>query len=172
MIILKYVCVFRANTNRNERKAHAVVTSEGIVNWYPHKVFSSSCAIDVRHFPFDNQTCYLWYGSWTHTVKEMDVDLFVPGGLDLATFESVYKYACEWEIYNVTAERMVMPPEGADQYAILQFTIRLKRKLMFSTYILTVPAIFLPFLTLLEFWLPPEHADKSDLGKKEMLYYF
>ena len=59
-------------------------------------------------------------------------------------------------------------PEGASPeqgYAILSFTLSLKRKMMFSTYILTMPAVFLAFLTLLVFWLPPEHADKSALGK-------
>ncbi len=60
-------------------------------------------------------------------------------------------------------------PEGAgpEGYAILSFTLSLKRKMMFSTYILTMPAVFLAFLTLLVFWLPPEHADKSALGESE-----
>lgn len=58
-----------------------------------------------------------------------------------------------------------MPPDGGPQFAILSFTLHLDRKMMFSTYILTMPAIFLSFLTLLVFWLPPEHADKSALGE-------
>ena len=143
----------------------AVVMYDGTVTWYPHKVFQSSCAVDVRNFPFDNQTCHMWFGSWTHPLAELDLDLAFPGGIDLSTFKSVYKDASEWEIVNSTAERMIMPPEGEGQYSILTFTLYLRRKMMFSTYILTMPAIFLSFLTLLVFWLPPEHADKSALGK-------
>ncbi len=64
------------------------------------------------------------------------------------------------------ADRSVMPEgAGGDGYAILSFKLELKRKMMFSTYILTMPAVFLAFLTLLVFWLPPEHADKSALGE-------
>ena len=51
----------------------------------------SSCGIDVRNFPFDNQTCHMWFGSWTHSLAEMDLDLAFPEGLDLSTFKSVYK---------------------------------------------------------------------------------
>ena len=35
---------------------------------------------------------------------------------------------------------------------------------MFSTDILTLPAIFLAFMPLLEFWLPSDRADKSAIG--------
>ena len=76
--------------------------------------------------------------------------------------------AIVYNIFLYTADRTVMP-EGATPeqgYAILSFTLMLRRKMMFSTYILTMPAVFLAFLTLLVFWLPPEHADKSALGKK------
>ena len=69
--------------------------------------------------------------------------------------------------FLMIADRTVMPPGAPPQegYAILSFTLMLRRKMMFSTYILTMPAVFLAFLTLLVFWLPPEHADKSALGK-------
>ena len=69
-----------------------------------------------------------------------------------------------WEIFENSAERLVEPPEGPVQFTILSFRVQLRRKLMFSTYILTLPAIFLSFLTLLEFWLPPDHDQKSALG--------
>ena len=147
----------------------AVVRYDGVVTWYPHQVFHSSCAVDVRNFPFDNQTCHMWFGSWTHTMDEVVLDLAFGEGIDLSTFKSVYKDASEWEIVNHTAVQKGMPEEDP-AYTILAFTLLLKRKLMFSTYILTMPAIFLSFLTLLVFWLPPEHADKSALGEYNIQY--
>ena len=42
------------------------------------------------------------FGSWTHTVAEVDVNLAFPGGIDLSTFKSVYKDVSEWDIYNHT----------------------------------------------------------------------
>ena len=84
----------------DEGAVHTVVTSDGTVSWFPHKTFYSSCAVNVRDFPFDNQTCHLWFGSWTHTVDELDLKLAFPEGVDLSTFQSVYKEASEWDIVN------------------------------------------------------------------------
>ena len=81
----------------------------------------------------------------------------------------MYKDVSEWNIVNHTAEVLLVPENGGpDSFAILSFTVHLSRKLMFSTYILTMPVIFLAFLTLLVFWLPPEHPDKSALGEYNM----
>ncbi|ELT98094.1 hypothetical protein CAPTEDRAFT_28742, partial [Capitella teleta] len=49
-------------------------------------------------------------------------------------------------------------------YVVLGFHLALKRKLSFSCYILTLPAVFLSFLTLVVFALPSEHVEKSQLG--------
>ena len=42
-----------------------------------------------------------------------------------------------WEISENSTERLVQPPEGPMQFTILSFRVQLRRKLMFSTYILT-----------------------------------
>ena len=36
--------------------------------------FQVPCAIDVRNFPFDNQTCEMRFGSWSHSLAEVDLD--------------------------------------------------------------------------------------------------
>ena len=50
-------------------------------------------------------------------------------------------------------------------YALLSFELHLSRKMMFSSYILTAPAVFLSFLTLVVFALPVEDVEKSQLGE-------
>ena len=94
--------LFSANTEESERRVRAVVIYDGIVCWFPHRMFHSSCAIDVRNFPFDNQTCFLWFGSWTHPLDELDVQLAFGEGMDLSTFKSVYKVSYAIHYCNVT----------------------------------------------------------------------
>lgn len=54
-------------------KAHAYYN--GTVIWKPPTMFRSTCEIDVEFFPFDIQTCYLRFGSWTHAGDEVELRL-------------------------------------------------------------------------------------------------
>ena len=65
------VLLFRADPQSEFRDVLAVVSPDGSVNWVPHQIFKSSCSLDVTNFPFDNQNCHMWFGSWTHTRSEV-----------------------------------------------------------------------------------------------------
>ena len=159
-------CVCRADVSVPSRDALAVVTSEGGVSWFPHTIFQSSCSVDVTNFPYDDQQCHMWFGSWTHPRSEVDLEMGYPTGIDLSTFQSDHRDSCAWEILNVTGQRQVMPSEESDpSYTVLTFDISMKRKLVFSSYILTLPCVFLACLTLVVFWLPPDRPDRTALGK-------
>ena len=55
--------------------------------------------------------------------------------------------------------------EEGSGFAVLIITVHLKRKMIFSSYILTFPVILLGFLTSLLFWLPTGSTDKTNLGE-------
>ena len=44
----------------------AMVSSDGTVFWPPIVKFRSTCRIDITWFPFDDQLCFLKFGSWTY----------------------------------------------------------------------------------------------------------
>jgi len=45
---------------------NVIVTSNGNVTWLSMVIFRSSCAIDVKYFPFDEQNCMMKFASWTY----------------------------------------------------------------------------------------------------------
>jgi len=56
-------------------------------------LFISTCAIDIRWFPFDDQFCSMKFGSWTYdgykinlTMKDDHIDI------------STYKISGEWDL--------------------------------------------------------------------------
>ncbi len=89
-------------------------------------------------------------------------------GLDLSTFHSDFKDVSQWAIERTVAERQVLPEseELGPQYAVLTYTLELKRNMVFASYILTLPCVFLACLTLVVFWLPPDRPDRTSLGEQ------
>ena len=38
----------------------------------------------------------MWFGSWTHMVDEIDLEMGDPGNIDLSTFRSDYKVSNQY----------------------------------------------------------------------------
>ena len=81
-------------------------------------------------------------------------------------YQADYKTTSKWEVVNVTAAKRLLPsPEENPNFAVLTFDMHLRRRMVFATYMLTLPCVFLACLTLVVFWLPPERPDRTTLGE-------
>jgi hypothetical protein len=120
------------------------------------------------NYPFDTQMCHIILKSSSYSINEMLLrSLYTEGSKQwhLGDLEMLNEYqeASEWLIQSVNVtERNVESLSGGS--SLLKFTVTLKRKTVFFTFILILPCIFLTMLTLVTFWLPPERPDKTTLG--------
>ena len=87
-----------------------------------------------------------------------------PEGIDLTHFHKDQQESSIWDVWNVTANRVLMPATPTTTFAVLTFEIKMRRRLVFSSYMLTMPPVFLACITLVVFWLPPERPDRTALG--------
>lgn len=161
-----------ADTRLEEKRdALCVVSSNGDVLWIPQAVFRSSCYIDIEHFPFDEQTCKLKFGSWTYDGSKLDLMFHYN---EVEGFEMTnYIPSNEWDIVNSSAWRNVLRYECCPEpYVDLQFRLVLRRKVAFYNYILILPCVLLSSLTLVLFWLPPESPAKMQLGMNIFVAFF
>lgn len=71
-------------------KANVLVYENGLVMWIPCAIYKSSCGIDVKYFPFDEQSCDMTFGSWTYDGDEVDLTPYTPGFLKVRDSVSVH----------------------------------------------------------------------------------
>nr|KAG5707552.1 hypothetical protein BaRGS_001100 [Batillaria attramentaria] len=155
---------------REQRDALVVVNYTGKTLWMPQAILRSSCAFDTKYFPFDVQTCNLKFGSWTYNGNKLNIEFVAAQAFDLSDFV----VSNEWDITENYAKRNVQyytccPDEP---YPDLTFTLTLRRKVAFYTFILVLPCALLSLLTLVIFWVPPESPAKLQLGMSVFVAFF
>uniref|UniRef100_A0A914V026 Uncharacterized protein n=1 Tax=Plectus sambesii TaxID=2011161 RepID=A0A914V026_9BILA len=137
---------------------NAVVYSTGDVTWIPPAIIKSSCRIDIRWFPFDEQQCEMKFGSWTYSGQFIDL-------LNDTVSLDTYKPNGEWHLLGLNTKRNIYYYECCpDPYYDVTFTIWVRRRTLYYGLNLVIPCILISSLTLLEFTLPPDSGEKLTLG--------
>uniref|UniRef100_A0A1I8AQF9 Acetylcholine receptor subunit alpha-type unc-38 n=1 Tax=Steinernema glaseri TaxID=37863 RepID=A0A1I8AQF9_9BILA len=161
----------------------ATLHYSGEVTWEPPAIFKSTCPIDVRWFPFDEQKCHLKFGSWTYSENLINLEMetqdvvyrqevdsrgnlenvtVAKNGIDL----SDYYPSVEWDIMSREAVRRARNypsccPEN--NYVDITYYLELRRKPLFYTVNLVFPCIGITFLTLCVFYLPSQSGEKIQM---------
>ncbi|XP_028168015.1 acetylcholine receptor subunit alpha-like 1 [Ostrinia nubilalis] len=146
----------------------AILHHDGKVVWKPPAIYKSFCEIDVEYFPFDEQTCFMKFGSWSydgytvdlrHLKQTPDSD-HIGMGIDL----SEYYISVEWDIMRVPATRNEKFYSCCEEpYPDIIFNLTLRRKTLFYTVNLIIPCVGISFLSVLVFYLPSDSGEKISL---------
>ena len=139
--------------------AKALVYETGYVYWLPPAIYKSSCKINVRYFPFDQQACTMKFGSWTYDGSLIDLQ---PGNDDVDLED--YWESGEWDIIETPAKKNTIKYPCCDEiYTDVTFTMVIRRKPLFYTVNLILPCVLISFLTVLVFYLPSDSGEKITL---------
>lgn len=146
----------------------AILHHTGKVVWKPPAIYKSFCEIDVEYFPFDEQTCFMKFGSWTydgylvdlrHLKQSPDSD-----NIDIGIDLQEYYISVEWDIMKVPAVRNEKFYSCCEEpYPDIIFNITLRRKTLFYTVNLIIPCVGISFLSVLVFYLPSDSGEKISL---------
>ncbi|CAG5124023.1 unnamed protein product, partial [Candidula unifasciata] len=142
-------------------KSNCVLYSSSEVNWIPPAIYHSSCSIDVRYFPFDQQICEMKFGSWTHKGKALKYKFYKNRNkLDLAD----YLKSGSWDIIDCPGRIITVKDEvsGEEKEQII-FQFVLRRKTLFYTVNLIIPCVLISFVTVYVFALPADAGEKIAL---------
>lgn len=139
---------------------NVIMEHTGHMTWVPPGMFHSTCQIDIKWFPFDEQHCKLKFGSWTYDGRflnlltqesEGDTSDFIRNG--------------EWELIGMPATRNVDTYECCPQFYIdITYTVHVKRRTLYYGFNIIIPCVLISLMSLLLFMLPPDSGEKISLG--------
>ncbi|XP_072051069.1 neuronal acetylcholine receptor subunit alpha-3-like [Amphiura filiformis] len=144
----------------------ALLYYSGYIYWLPPAIYKSSCKIDVRYFPFDQQECIMKFGSWTYDGNLIDLESMgesPEGGVATVDLEDYWESG-EWDIVDTPGEKhTVKYPCCKEIYTDITFHLKIRRKPLFYTVNLILPCVLISFLTVLVFYLPSDSGEKITL---------
>ncbi|CAH1797308.1 unnamed protein product [Owenia fusiformis] len=144
---------------------NVVVYSSGLCNWIPPGIYISSCKINIRWFPFDDQLCTMKFGSWTYDGSKINLTLLGTAGNTGEGDISTYQPSGEWDLIGVSGIRNVEKYDCCpDPYLDITYTINIRRRKLYYIFNLAIPCFLLSSLTLLCFYLPPDSGEKLTFG--------
>uniref|UniRef100_A0A915J6H1 Neurotransmitter-gated ion-channel ligand-binding domain-containing protein n=1 Tax=Romanomermis culicivorax TaxID=13658 RepID=A0A915J6H1_ROMCU len=129
--------------------SNVVVYSNGKIVWIPPGNLRSSCNIDIKWFPFDDQKCYLKFGSWTYNGFKLDLRE-MSKNIDI----SEYIENGEWALIDVPVERNVRRyhyDSAPEEFIDLKFYLHLRRRTLYYAFNMIVPSLLILLMTILEY---------------------
>ncbi|CAF0996002.1 unnamed protein product [Rotaria sordida] len=144
---------------------NVMVSSEGIVTWLSTGIFKSSCAIDVRYFPFDEQNCSLKFASWTYDSARIDLAQKTNIG-DLSNFMA----NSEWEIIKLHVRKHVVKYSCCPEtFPDLTYIVQMRRRPLFYVFNMILPCFLITSVAFLGFCVPSDSGEKVSIGVTTLL---
>uniref|UniRef100_A0A7E4W089 Neurotransmitter-gated ion-channel ligand-binding domain-containing protein n=1 Tax=Panagrellus redivivus TaxID=6233 RepID=A0A7E4W089_PANRE len=145
------------------------IMSDGSMQWAPPVKIYSICRMKTDFFPFDDQFCFLEFGSWIYDISQMDLTVLERyDGKDPFTIDSFTENG-EWEIVANKTQKLMRGRNSV--YPTIVFALHLRRRILYFLYNIIVPCIMLSILTMMQFMLPCESGEKITLGLTVLLAY-
>ncbi|XP_067658159.1 acetylcholine receptor subunit alpha-like [Haliotis asinina] len=144
----------------------ARVTSNGSVTWFRDLKKRTKCSLDMRHFPFDTQTCSINLIQWVTDIRQVNMTAGI-----VVIESSLFQRNGEWEITGKSKGTFLHRYNDHIIQTEIEFTFIFKRKYLY--YIITniLPVMLLSVLNLGVFLLPPESGEKVSLCISIVLSY-
>ncbi|XP_069114291.1 neuronal acetylcholine receptor subunit alpha-10-like [Argopecten irradians] len=145
--------------------SNIIVTNDGNITWLSMVIFKSSCSINVRYFPFDEQNCSMQFASWTYDGFQVNLVLVTHEG-DISN----YIQNSEWDLQRLYVSRKVVYYSCCTEpYPDITFYIHIRRRPLFYIFNMVMPCILITLVALLGFYVPSDSGEKVTMGITTLL---
>ena len=131
------------------------------MRWHLPYGGKSTCAVDVKYFPFDIQVCEMKFGSWEHDMSVINLVTKSKDG-DNSSFLSNNS---EFELREFTVRRHETHyPCCEYPYVDVTYYTVVCRLPMYYLFNLFLPCVCLVMMAAVGFFIPVESGEKISLG--------
>ncbi|XP_075226032.1 neuronal acetylcholine receptor subunit alpha-5-like [Lycorma delicatula] len=146
----------QANNIDHYGNTHCLVFYDGTVIWVPPAQLPVFCDLDLTWWPYDTQSCHLYFGSWTFSGQQINLTMREENGEVEVDME-----AGQWEVISAKGQRHEFIYKCCPEpYYRVDYTITVKRRTPAYHAILFTPVAMSIALTLAVFWLTPAATEK------------
>ncbi|KAL4225527.1 hypothetical protein ACF0H5_016215 [Mactra antiquata] len=136
------------------------VYPNGVIQWAPGDVMTTTCKIDITWFPFDTQICEVIFIPWGTESSEMTINA-VKRTISTRAFVS----HGAWDLIDAYAvERFIV-----NVYPTYNVVLKLKRRPAFVVVNVLLPVLVASILNVLVFFLPPQSGERISYSITVML---
>ncbi|XP_068629008.1 neuronal acetylcholine receptor subunit alpha-5-like [Battus philenor] len=123
------------------------VNYDGVVTCVPPVAHTGICRTSLRRWPYDDQNCTLFFGSWMHTGEQVNFTFYQKQPVVVDDYQN----GPGWNLMKVLNERL--PGQYSccpnSTYPMLKYTFIMKREAAGPAAIVVVPSIAIVILTLI-----------------------
>ena len=154
-----------ADLSMADNKFRVQIYPDGQTVWLPGFKFRTTCKVDLTHFPFDAQMCYINITSWLYTTTYVEFNTSTDL-VDLGHFEM----NGEWELERVYADKYnTETPLG--NISVVYCAVELRRRAQFYVMHILLPVFAISAVSMFVFALPAESGEKISLGISVLMSY-
>ncbi|CAI5446146.1 unnamed protein product [Caenorhabditis angaria] len=154
-----------AQYTKSVMSTDVIVDYLGNIHWPLSAIFTSSCPLDVKHYPFDRQTCLLKYASWAYDGTKIDLHLKSEEG-DVTN----YITNTEWNLIGIKAKKdFSIYSCCPEPYPFIDVLVTIERRAMFYVFNLILPCVLISLIALMGFYMPTDSGEKVTLGITSLL---
>ena len=120
--------------------------------------------MDIWKFPFDTQSCFLVFGSWSYDIRYINI-ILVNDHADL----DVYNDNSEFDLVDYSTDNYTFSYAGLSApFAYVRYKIIMKRKPLYYLFNIMMPTILLTMIALLGFFVHGS-GEKISIGITTLL---
>ena len=164
-ILLQNTAVQDSKGKIDVYKAHVQVRNTGVAVWMSPVTVQASCSLDIKWFPFDQQTCELNFGSISYTKTKLKLK-FNKQPKKFSEMKANFHYSSgNWDMVTMTSELTEETYECCMvPFSIIKYTLKWKRLTAYWLLYLVCPCICLSTMSLFTFLIPAESGERTGFG--------